>query len=198
MSLEAWLLAVGHIGIIAAVFAESGVLIGIFLPGDSLLITAGLLAAAGYLNIWLLVPCCIIAAIAGDSVGYATGKYLGPRVFTGRSRFLKKEYITRTEAFFKRYGPVAVVFARFTPIVRTITPVMAGVGTMHYRTFLIYNIIGGFLWAGLLLTLSYFAGIYIPGITEYLDYIIVGVILLSLLPLIFRKKSHANSHSQSH
>ncbi len=194
MSLEALLIAVGHIGIIAAVFAESGVLIGIFLPGDSLLITAGLLASSGLLNIWVLVPLCIIAAIAGDSVGYATGKYFGPKIFTDKSRFLKKEYVTRTEAFFKRYGPAAIVLARFTPIVRTLTPIMAGVGSMHYRTFLAYNIIGGVLWAGLLLALSYFAGIYIPGVTDYMHIIVIVVIVLSLMPIIFRKRSHTNAN----
>ncbi len=183
-SLDALIALIGVFGIAGIVFAESGILIGFFLPGDSLLVTAGLLASQGYLNIWALLPLTIIAAILGDSVGYATGRFLGQKIFKENARFFKKEYVARTEQFFKNHGSWAIVLARFIPIIRTGVPVMAGVGKMEYRTFVIYNCIGGVAWAGGILGLAYAAGKYIPGISEYVDYIIIGVVIISLIPLI--------------
>lgn len=185
MHIEALIHAVGHFGVAAIVFAESGLLIGAVLPGDSLLVTAGLLAAGGFLNIWILIPACIAAAIVGDSVGYATGKYFGPKIFKREnSIFFKKSYVTKTEAFFDRHGPAAIVIARFTPIIRTITPIMAGVGAMKYRTFVVYNILGGIVWAGGLLALSYVAGMYIPWVTTYIEYVLLTIVFVSIIPII--------------
>jgi len=175
----------GHLGISLIVFAESGFLLGFFLPGDSLLIALGLLAAKGYFNIHLLVFLVVISAIAGDNFGYFTGRKLGPKIFSkDDSYFFKKEYIVRTEAFFFKYGPWAIVLARFTPIVRTFTPIMAGVGKMRYKTFLIFNILGAIIWGAGLLLLSYFAGLYIPGFEKNIEYIVLGIVVLSLLPII--------------
>lgn len=177
--------AVGIIGVTMVVFAESGLLIGFFLPGDSLLITAGLLAAGGYFNIVLLVVLVTIAAVVGDSVGYATGKALGPRVFTKHeSLFFKKEYITRTEVFFQKHGPWSIVLARFIPVVRTFTPIMAGVGSMNYRTFFWYNVMGGIGWGAGLTVAGYLAGVYVPGLRDYIEYVVIAIVILSFLPIV--------------
>lgn len=176
--------SLGYVGVTVIVFAESGFLLGFFLPGDSLLITVGLLASKQIMNIWILLALVIAAAILGDNFGYYTGRKLGPKIFSKEeSLFFKKEYIVRTAVFFKKYGWWAIVLARFVPIVRTFTPIMAGVGSMHYRTFLLFNVIGGVLWGGGLLTLSFIAGLYIPGFEKYIEYIVVGIILVSLIPV---------------
>jgi membrane-associated protein len=201
MDIESLIQAAGHIGIIAAIFAESGILIGLLLPGDSLLITAGFLAAGGLLDIRVLIIGCTIAAIVGDAVGYATGKYFGPMVFVKEdSFFFRKAYIEKTAKFFERYGRFTIIAARFTPIVRTLAPIMAGVGGMSYRKFAVYNIIGGLLWATGLLTASYAAGLYIPGLRDYIEYIVVAIIALSILPLVRElifKKQDAHTEGQN-
>jgi membrane-associated protein len=185
-SLIETIIAFGYVAIALAVFAESGFLLGFFLPGESMLFTVGILASQGYFNIWMLVPLTIIAAILGDSFGYWTGKYFGPRLFNKPdSFFFKKEYVTKTEDFYTKYGPKTIIMARFVPIVRTFAPIMAGVGKMPYSTFLRNNIIGGTVWAGGFLLLSYFIGSRIPGIEHYLTPVILGIIFLSLLPIIY-------------
>ncbi len=173
----------GYVGLTVIIFAESGLFFGFFLPGDSLLFTAGFLASQGYLNIWILAPLLFIAAVTGDSVGYAFGYRVGPALFSrADSRFFKKEYLVRTEHFFEKYGSRAIIIARFIPIVRTFTPILAGVGKMRYATFLSFNIIGAGLWALGMTYLGYFLGSVIQGIDQYLLPIIFAIIIISVLP----------------
>lgn len=175
----------GYLGVATAIFAESGLLIGIFLPGDSLLFAAGLLAASEFLDPVLLAVIAVIAAILGDSVGYWFGKNVGINLFSRKdSRLFKQEYVARTQKFYAKYGPRAIVLARFVPIVRTLTPILAGVGSMEYRTFLAYNIIGGVLWGAGLVALGYFLGSAIPGIADYILPISLGIIVVSFLPIL--------------
>ncbi len=184
----------GYLGIFGIIFAESGLFIGFFLPGDSLLFTAGFLASQGFLNIWILIILTFVGAVLGDSVGYWFGKKTGDKIFTKEeSLFFKKDNIHKAEEFFKKYGAKAIVLARFVPIVRTFTPILAGVGTMHYKTFLIFNVIGGALWAIGVSLLGYFLGNLIPNIDKYLLPIILLIIILSLLPnIIHLIKSRRN------
>ncbi|MDB5224447.1 MAG: rane protein [Candidatus Adlerbacteria bacterium] len=173
----------GLLGVTAIVFAESGLLIGFFLPGDSMLFTAGILASQGLMNIWLLVPLVIAAAIIGDSVGYWFGNYIGPKLFTRQDSLLfKQKYVTETHRYFEKYGPYTIIIARFIPIVRTFAPVLAGVGNMNYSTFLIYNIIGGALWGTGVTLAGFWLGNTIPNIDHYLLPIIGLIVLISILP----------------
>lgn len=179
------IVAFGYLGIFITIFAESGFLLGFFLPGDSLLFTVGIFASQGVFNIWTLLALCIPAAILGDSFGYYLGRKFGERIFNRQDSFLfKREYITRTTEFYKKYGKKTIILSRFVPIVRTFAPIMAGVGSMEYRTFLMYNVIGGVVWAGGILSIAYYLGSVIPGIEHYLGYIIVGIIVLSVVPII--------------
>jgi len=185
----------GYLGIALVVFAESGVLVGIFFPGDSLLFIAGLLAASGFLSLFQLILIVITAAILGDSVGYWFGRKVGTSLFARPdSRFFKQEYVRRTEAFYAAYGGRAIILARFVPIVRTLTPILAGVGSMHYRTFISYNIIGGTLWGAGVTLLGYFLGSVIPNIDHYILPITFGIIVVSFMPIavnIIRHKKDA-------
>ncbi|MEU5721833.1 VTT domain-containing protein [Micromonospora sp. NPDC047738] len=182
-----WLISTfGLIGILAIVFAESGLLIGFFLPGDSLLFTAGLLVADGrYLHqpLWLLCLLVAVAAIAGDQVGYLFGKRVGPSLFRRpNSRLFKQENVQRANQFFARYGARSIVLARFVPIVRTFTPIIAGVSRMHYRTFLIFNVIGGTLWGVGVTVLGYFLG-QIAFVRSNIEIILIGIVVVSVLPI---------------
>jgi len=174
----------GEIVLWLIVFAETGLLIGFFLPGDSLLFTAGILAGQGKLDITMLVIGCFIAAFLGAEVGYEIGKRLGPRLFTrDESRLFKQEYVERTRQFFERHGPKTIVLARFVPIVRTFTPVMAGVGEMERRTYTIYNLVGALIWAVGVTLLGYVLGDAVgDDIDTYLLPLIAVVIVVSLLP----------------
>ena len=175
--------AVGTLGVAAIVFTESGLLIGLFLPGDSLLFTAGFLASQGYLDIRWLVPLCFIAAVAGDSVGYAFGYRVGRGLFNREdSRVFKRKHLERAEAFFDKHGGKAIVLARFLPIVRTCTPIGAGMGRMHYPRFLAFNVLGGFLWAVGVTMAGYFLGSMIPDVDRYLIPIVLFIILISIAP----------------
>jgi len=187
---------VGYLGLFGIIFAESGLLIGFFLPGDSLLFTAGLLAAKGFLNIWVLMTLTFIAAILGDSTGYYFGKKTGHKVFNKEdSIFFHKDHIKKAQQFFDKHGPKTIILARFVPIVRTFAPVMAGVGKMDYRKFVIYNIVGGFLWSVGVSSLGYFLGNFIPEIDRYLLPIIFAIIIISVLPNIFQiVKAKRNSN----
>jgi membrane-associated protein len=178
------LIAFGTIGLFLIVFAESGLLIGFFLPGDSLLFTAGLFAAQGTLNLPVILVGCFVAAVAGDQVGYAFGKNVGPALFRRPdSRLFKQEYVEKAQHFFERHGVKTIVLARFVPIVRTFAPIVAGVGTMKYRTFVTYNVIGGLLWAVGVTMLGYMLGELIPDIDTFLLPIIAVIIALSLIPI---------------
>jgi membrane-associated protein len=178
------LVTFGTIGLFLIVFAESGLFFGFFLPGDSLLFTAGLFAAQGTLNLPLILVGCFVAAVAGDQVGYVFGQRVGPALFKRPdSRLFKQEYVERARAFFEKHGPKTIVLARFVPIVRTFAPILAGVGRMQYRTFVSYNLIGGFLWAVGVTLLGYWLGNLIPDIDAYLLPIIALIIALSFVPI---------------
>jgi membrane-associated protein len=164
------------------VFLETGVVVTPFLPGDSLLFVAGTLAAAGELKIHVLVVLLIAAAIAGDSLNYAIGRYLGPRVFRfDESRFFRRAYVERTHAFFERHGGKAIILARFVPIVRTYAPFVAGIGAMRYRHFLMFNVTGAVLWVALLAYAGFFFG-NLPLVRNNLTVVILGIIVLSIMP----------------
>lgn len=174
---------VGYVGIFGIVFAESGLLLGFFLPGDSLLFTAGFLASQGFLNIWLVVIVVFFGAVIGDSVGYAFGKKVGPLIFTKEdSLIFHKDNLERSRVFYEKYGKKTIIVARFMPGIRTFAPILAGVGQMNYRTFLSYNVIGGALWGIGLPVLGYYLGNVVPNIDRYLTPIIIGIVLLSIAP----------------
>ncbi|MBI2086908.1 MAG: VTT domain-containing protein [Candidatus Zambryskibacteria bacterium] len=175
--------AFGYLGLFSIIFAESGILLGLFLPGDSLLFTAGFLASQDYLRVEILMPLLLIAAFAGDSVGYLFGKKVGPKVFSQpKSLWFNPENVERTRRFFERYGAKTIVLARFIPIVRTFAPVMAGVGEMKYKTFVLYNFIGAFLWAVGVTAAGYFFGNIIPNADRYVLPVVFLIILTSLAP----------------
>jgi len=175
------------IGLIAIIFAESGLLIGFFLPGDSLLFIAGLIAAGGSdLKVSLSLPVilvgCAIAAIAGDQVGYAFGKKVGPALFNKPdSKIFKQQYVRQADAFFDRHGSKAIVLARFVPIVRTFTPILAGVGKMHYRRFVVFNVIGGLVWTVGVIMLGYWFG-NVAFIKNNIEIVLIGIVVLSIIP----------------
>ena len=174
----------GEVVLWLIIFAETGLLIGFFLPGDSLLFTAGILAGQGKLDVWMVVIGCFVAAVLGDQVGYTIGERAGPPLFRRPdSRIFRQEYIDRTRAFFEKHGPKTVIIARFVPVVRTFAPMLAGVGEMPRRTFFRYNIVGAFLWAVGLTFLGYVLGDVIgKDIDTYLLPIIAIIILISLIP----------------
>ncbi len=175
----------GYIGIALLVFAESGLLIGIFLPGDSLLFAAGLLAAGGLFDPALLAITVVIAAILGDSVGYWFGKEVGSNLFNKPdSKIFKQEYVARTQRFYTKYGPRAIVLARFIPIIRTLAPILAGVGKMRYKRFISYNVLGGFAWGAGMISLGYFLGAIVPSSEKYVLPISVAIVVLSFLPIL--------------
>lgn len=186
MDVENLLETVGTLGLFAIVFAESGLLIGFFLPGDSLLFTAGLLASQGKLNLPVILVGCFVAAVAGDQVGYAFGNRVGPALFKRPdSRLFKHEHVEKAQAYFEKYGVKTIVLARFVPIVRTFAPIVAGVGSMEYRTFVKFNVVGGFLWAVGVTLIGYVLGDTIPDIDRYLLPVIGVIVFLSVLPVLF-------------
>jgi membrane-associated protein len=177
----------GYIGLTAIIFAETGLLVGFFLPGDSLLVTAGLLSAQPQfgLNVWLLGLLLTIAAILGNSVGYAIGRYSGPRLFTRDDSLLfKKKHLFRAQEFYAKHGGKTLVIARFMPIVRTFVPVVAGMAQMNLRVYTAYNVLGAVLWIWSMLFVGYFLGRVIPGVDQHIEKVILVVIFVSLLPAI--------------
>lgn len=175
----------GYAVLTAIVFAETGLLIGFFLPGDSLLVTAGIIAATGELNIVVLNLLLMAAAIIGDSVGYAVGRKAGPRIFTReKSLFFARDHLLRTRAFYEKHGGKTIVLARFIPFARTFAPVVAGVGAMSYRRFVAYNVFGGIGWVASMTLIGYFLGNAIPDIEKHIHKVVAIVIFLSILPVI--------------
>lgn len=175
--------AFGYTGLFVIIFAESGILLGFFLPGDSLLFTAGFLASQEFLRIEVLMPLLFIAAFGGDQFGYYFGKKVGPRVFSRpKSFWFNPENVERTTKFFEKYGRKTIVIARFIPIVRTFAPVMAGVGQMKYKDFVLYNFIGALLWAIGITLLGYIFGNIIPNPDRYLLPIVALIIIISFIP----------------
>lgn len=167
--------------ILVIVFAETGLLFPL-LPGESLLFTGGLLATQGTLNIWVLAPSVAVVAILGDQTGYFIGRRIGPALFKKEdSRFFKKHYVTESHAFFEKYGPWAIILARFMPFVRTFTPVVAGVSYMRYPVYLAFDIVGGTLWGGGVTVAGYFLG-NVPFVHDHLESIILGILFVSMIP----------------
>ena len=183
LNLNTFLQTTGLLGVIGAVFAESGLFIGFFLPGDSLLFTAGFLASQHVFSIALLMIGCTIAAILGDNVGYAFGVRVGKRIFVReQSLFFRRAHLERAKIFYEKYGASTIVLARFIPVVRSFAPIVAGASEMNYRTFVLFNIVGGTLWAVGLTGLGYILGSVIPNVDHYLLPLVAGIIVLSLVP----------------
>jgi len=177
----------GLMALIAIVFVETGLFVGFFLPGDSLLVTAGLFAARGDLSLWSIFLFVSLAAIVGDTVGYIIGARTGPKIFTREDSLLfHKKHLITTKEFYDRYGGVTIIIARFMPIVRTFAPLVAGVGGMEYRRFVFYNVAGGIGWVVSMTSIGYFLGKAVPGIDRHIDVVIAVVIFLSLLPGIIK------------
>jgi membrane-associated protein len=166
----------------AIVFCETGLVVTPFLPGDSLLFTAGALASLGTLNVWVLFVLLSVAAILGDTVNYWIGKKIGPRAFDGSVKFLKQEHLRKTEAFYEKHGKKTIILARFVPIVRTFAPFVAGVGSMTYGTFIAYNVIGGVAWVAICVFAGYFFG-NIPIVKKNFSLVVLAIIGISVLPL---------------
>lgn len=186
VDLQALIRTVGYLGIFAIVFAESGLLFGFFLPGDSLLFTAGFLASQGTLSIAVLVPLIIVAAITGDAAGYSIGYRLGRRLFYREDSLLfRRAHLLRAEEFFQRHGGVALILARFVPVARTFTPIVAGAAAMPYRRFAAYNALGGVIWGAGVTLAGYFLGRTVPGLDRYLLPAIVIIIVVSSGPTFF-------------
>ena len=172
-------------GILAGVvFIETGFVVTPFLPGDSLLFAAGTFAALGSLNPFLLFGLLSTAAILGDTVNYHIGQYIGERAFSGEIKFLKQEYLEKTQEFYDKHGGKAIILARFVPIIRTFAPFVAGVGTMKYRKFISYNVIGGIVWVAIFISMGYFFG-NIPFVKENFEFVIFGIIAISFIPPIY-------------
>ncbi|MEO6462256.1 MAG: VTT domain-containing protein [Candidatus Eisenbacteria bacterium] len=183
--LEQSIRTIGLWGVFAVVFAETGLLIGFFLPGDSLLFTAGFLASQGVFDIHALSHGCFVAAVLGNITGYAFGHRVGRKLFERPdSRFFKQAHLVKAHAFYEKYGARALVLARFIPVVRVFAPIVAGVGLMDYRKFMFFNLLGGALWAYGMTWLGYFLGSRIPGVDRYLLPIIGLILVLSVLPAV--------------
>jgi len=186
----------GLAGIVTIVFIETGLFIGFFLPGDSLLVTAGIMAAAGYLDLRWLIPLTILAAIIGDQVNYAIGYRAGMALMSRYERF--RPHLERAHAFYEKHGAKTIVLARFVPIVRTFAPAVAGAARMNYRTFVTYNIVGAFVWVLSTTLTGYFLGRAIPHIDRYLHLVIAIVVFLSILPILREWRRERRKERVSH
>lgn len=189
-------LTFGYVGLAVIVFAESGLLAGFFLPGDTLLITAGILASQGHLNIFLTLAIVVVAAIIGDSAGYFIGTKVGPKLFTRPdSRFFSQKNLHEAHTFFEKYGAQSIIFARFVPIVRTFIPTIAGVSKLSYKKFLTYNVLGGTLWGLVVTLLGYTLGRVIPNMDHYILPVVIVVMIVSFIPAVIhlQKRKHAKT-----
>lgn len=180
------------LGVCAIVFAETGLLVGFFLPGDTLLFFTGVLTPTGHFGepLWLIIVAVIVAAALGDQLGYSIGRRTGPRVFERKeSGFFSRDSVERTRRIFDRFGGAAVMVARFVPVVRTFAPVAAGVGRMGRRLFTAYNVLGAAVWATVVVLLGYGLG-HVPGVADfvskYLDLVLIGIVVISVVPLLVR------------
>ena len=177
-----------YFGLVFIVFAETGLAVGFFLPGDSLLVVAGLIARAGRLNVAILLSTLFVAAVVGDAVGYYTGHKLGPRLFTRQKSLLfRPSHLQKAHEFYEKYGGKTIIIARFVPIVRTFAPIVAGAAQMSYRRFVAYNVVGGFLWVFSMILAGYFLGTVIENalgvkLEDHIEKVVVVVVALSLLP----------------
>lgn len=185
-----------YVAVTSMIFAESGFLLGFVFPGDSLLLVSGILASQGYFNIWLLLPILFLAAVLGDNLGYYTGEKFGDQLMKREKwLFLKRQHLEKAKDFFDQKGHIAITLCRFVPAVRTFVPIVAGASRMDRKVFFKFNLLGGFLWAICITLIGYFFGKIIPAeiIDKYLTLIVVGIVLLSLIP-IFIEKFKSNSH----
>lgn len=173
----------GYLGIFTLVFAETGLFLGFFLPGDSLLFVAGFLASQGFLNAWTLIVVLFVAAVIGNIFGYAFGVKIGPAIFTrDDSLFFKHAHVVKAQNFYEKYGGKVVMLARFIPVVRTFAPILAGVANMNFSVFLFYNISGAFVWTAGLTLAGFWLGNVVPNIDHYILPIVGGIIFVSILP----------------
>ena len=181
----------GYAGLFTIVFSETGLLVGFFLPGDSLLVTAGLFAARGQLDITLLIPLLCIAAVAGNSTGFLIGRKAGQALYNRpQTRWFRRDHLIKTQAFYEKYGGMTIVLAQFMPFARTFAPVVAGVADMRYRRFASFNVGGAILWISSMNLLGYFLGRTIPGIEHRIEYVIAAVIFISVSPLLVKYIRH--------
>jgi membrane-associated protein len=177
-----------YLGLIFIVFAETGLAVGFFLPGDSLLVVAGLFAATGKLNLAVLLSTLFVAAVVGDGVGYYTGARLGPRIFKReKSLLFRPSHLLKAQAFYEKYGGKTIIIARFVPFVRTFAPIVAGAAKMPYRNFVVFNVVGGFLWVFSMILAGYFLGNLLKSkfgidLDEHIEWVVIAVVALSLLP----------------
>jgi membrane-associated protein len=182
-----------HLILFVIVFCETGLVVTPFLPGDSLLFAAGTFAALGALDIRLILILLFMAAVVGDTVNYIVGAYIGPRAFSGNLRFLRREYLDRTHAFYEKHGGKTIILARFIPIIRTFAPFVAGVGAMSYGKFITYNLVGAALWVGLFALAGYFFGT-IPTVRENFGLVILAIIAISIAPIVVEAVRARRSH----
>lgn len=189
---------IGYPGLFAAVFLESGVFFGFFLPGASMLFTAGLLASQGFFSIWVLIPLLTLAAILGDNAGYWFGARVGVAIFFRQdSRFFKHEYLEKAKDYYERHGVQTIFLARFIPVVRTFAPILAGITQMRYRTFLTYNVLGALCWGAGVTFAGYYLGRRVPGMEHYLTLIIILIVIVSTLPIFWElRKPKAESNNE--
>lgn len=179
--------AAGYLGLFGIIFAETGLLFGFVLPGDSLLFTAGILASQGFLNVWWVIAALFVGVFLGDNTGYWIGRRLGPKIFVkDESIFFRKSHLEKSHAFFEKHGSKALILARFVPVVRTFAPTLAGVGKMKYTTFLAYSIIGSILWTAGLTLLGYYLGQVIPNVEVYIIPGVMIIILASISPFLYK------------
>ncbi len=180
------LAAAGHLVLIFIVFAETGLAAGFFLPGDSLLVVAGLFAAKGDLNVTILLSTLFVAAVVGDAVGYYSGSKLGPHIFKRpKSLLFRPSHLQKAHSFYEKYGGKTIIIARFVPIVRTFAPIVAGAAKMPYRKFVVFNVVGGFLWVFSMVLGGYFLGSLIPDLDKHIEWVVIIVVALSLTPPLY-------------
>jgi len=199
--------AITYLALVGIIFAETGLAVGFFLPGDSLLVVAGLFAAAGKLNVMILLSTLFVAAVVGDAVGYYSGLKLGPRIFSRQqSLVFRPSHLRKAQEFYEKYGGKTIIIARFVPIVRTFAPIVAGAAQMPYRQFVTYNVVGGFLWVFSMILSGYFLGSIVESafgikLEDHIEKVVVVVVALSLLPPVFeyfkarRERKRAASES---
>jgi membrane-associated protein len=184
----------GVAGLCGIVFAETGLLVGFFLPGDSLLFSVGVASGAASVNLFALAALLMLAAIIGDNVGYFLGRQAGPRIFSRpKSKFFHPDHLKRTEEFYEKYGPRAIVYARFVPIIRTCTPFIAGVARMSYAKFLTYSLFGGIFWIAFMTTLGYKMG-QIELVRRNFEKVILGIIFVSVIPVLLEARKASKKH----
>lgn len=178
-----------YVILFAVIFAETGLVVTPFFPGDSLIFVAGAFAAVGSLNVWILFAALALGAIVGDTVNYWIGHSFGRKMFHNKSKFFKKEYLSEAEKFYEKHGAITIIIARFIPIIRTFAPFVAGIGKMSYKRFVLYNIVGGIMWVSLFLFAGYLFGTF-SFVKNNLSLVIIGIIVISLLPAAWEFLAH--------